>query len=97
MKERPDDVRAFMAGWYETLAFAKANKAKTIEIEHEVLKFDPEVLSKVYDRMINQYPTDGKFSPAALAVLRQSYVDMKLLPTAPDMKTLYTEAFIPKK
>ena len=33
----------------------------------------------------------------SLAVLRQSYVDMKLLPTAPDMKTLYTEAFIPKK
>jgi ABC-type nitrate/sulfonate/bicarbonate transport system substrate-binding protein len=97
MKKRPDDVRAFLAGWYDTLAFAKANKQKTIEIEHEVLKFDPGVLSQVYDRVIDRYPTDGKFNPAALAVLRQSYVDMKLLPTAPDMSKLYTEEFIPKK
>jgi NitT/TauT family transport system substrate-binding protein len=97
MQKRPEDVRAFLAGWFDTLAFAKANKDKTIEIEQEVLKFDPSVLSKVYDRMINLYPTDGKFNPAALAVLRQSYVDMKLLDHAPDMSKLCTEAFLPKK
>jgi NitT/TauT family transport system substrate-binding protein len=97
MQERPDDVRAFLAGWFDTIAFARANKDKTIEIEHEVLKFDPGVLGQVYDRMINLYPTDGKFNPAALAVLRQSYVDMKLLDQAPDMSKLYTEAFLPKK
>jgi ABC-type nitrate/sulfonate/bicarbonate transport system substrate-binding protein len=96
MKERPDDVRAFMAGWFDTLAFAKANRDKTIEIEHEVLKFDPAVLGQVYDRLINLYPTDGKFNPAALAVLRKSYVEMKLLDHEPDMQKLYTEAFLPK-
>lgn len=97
MKKRPNDVRAFLAGWFDTLAFAKAHKDKTVEIEHEVLKFDPSVLSKVYDRLMGIYSTDGKFDPAALAVLRQSYVDMKLLPKQPDMKTLYTEAFLPKQ
>ena len=97
MKDHPDAVRAFMAAWFETIAFAKANKGKTLEIEHEVLKFDPGVLSQVYDRLINLYPTDGKFNPAALAVLRKSYVDMKLLDKEPDMSKLITDAYLPKK
>jgi len=29
-------------------------------------------------------------------VLRRSFVEMKILPTEPDMSKLYTEAFLPK-
>jgi hypothetical protein len=38
----------------------------------------------------------GRFDPKALAVLRRSFVEMKTLPTEPDMSKLYTEAFLPK-
>ena len=38
----------------------------------------------------------GRFDPKALATLRKSYVELKLLPTEPDMTKLYTEAFLPK-
>ncbi len=38
----------------------------------------------------------GRFDPKALATLRKSYVELKLLPTEPDMSKLYTEAFLPK-
>ena len=36
-----------------------------------------------------------KFEPKALAVLSRSFVEMKTLPSEPDMKTLTTEAFLP--
>ncbi len=39
----------------------------------------------------------GRFDPAALETLRKSYVELKLLPSEPDMAKLYTEAFLPKK
>ncbi len=95
--EKPDAVRAFMAGWLETIAFAKANKQKTIAIIVDVLKFNPEVVSKVYDRLINNYSTDGKFNPRALAMLARSYVELKLLDREPDMSKLTTEAFLPRR
>ena len=95
--EKPEAVRAFMAAWLETIAYAKANKAKTTEIIADVLKFNPDVVSKVYDRLIDNYSTDGKFNPRALAMLARSYVELKLLDHEPDMTKLYTEAFLPKK
>ena len=38
---------------------------------------------------------DGRFNAKGLAVLRQSFVDMNMLPSPPDMATLYTEKFLP--
>lgn len=95
--EKPESVRAFMAAWLETIAFAKANKAKTVEIVQQVLGFNPDVLNETYDRVVSSYSTDGKFNPRALAVLARSYVELKLLDKEPDMTTLTTETFLPKK
>jgi NitT/TauT family transport system substrate-binding protein len=95
MSEHPGSIRAFLAGWFETIAFARTNKQRTLEIEQQVLGFDADVLSKTYDRLINNYSTDGKFNRKALAVLARSYVELKLLDHEPDMKTLYTEEFLP--
>jgi len=94
--EKPEAVRAFVAAWLETIAFVKANKAKTVEILHQVLGFHPDVLSETYDRVVASYSTDGKFNPRALAVLARSYVELKLLDKEPDMTKLYTEEFLPK-
>lgn len=95
--EKPESVRAFMAAWLETIAFAKANKAKTVEIVQQVLGFHPDVLNETYDRVLASYSTDGKFNPRALAVLARSYVELKLLDKEPDMAKLTTETFLPKK
>jgi hypothetical protein len=37
----------------------------------------------------------GRFNPAALAVLSRSFVEMGMLPTEPDIKSLVTEEFLP--
>ena len=95
--EKPEAVRAFLAGWLETIGFVKANKAKTVEILRQVLGFHPDVLNETYDRVVASYSTDGKFNPRALAVLARSYVELKLLDKEPDMTRLYTEEFLPKK
>src|SRR5205085_8506314 len=95
--QKPGAVRAFMAAWLETVAFARANKAKTVEIVHDVLGFHPDVLNKTYDNVIGTYSADGKFNPRALAMLSRSYVELKLLDREPDMSKLTTDAFLPKK
>jgi ABC-type nitrate/sulfonate/bicarbonate transport system substrate-binding protein len=94
---RPQAVRAFMAGWLETIGYAKANKDQTLSIARQALGFHPDVLNKVYDRLIDNYPADGRFNRRALAVLARSYVELKLLDQEPDMSKLVTEEFLPNK
>jgi ABC-type nitrate/sulfonate/bicarbonate transport system substrate-binding protein len=93
--KRPNDVRAFLAAWFETIAFVKHNKAETVQIASGVLKIPEPIIGRVYDETLRMLSDDGKFDPKGLAVLSRSFVEMKMLPTEPDMSKLYTERFLP--
>jgi hypothetical protein len=41
------------------------------------------------------YSADGKFPASGLDVVRQPFVEMKILDSAPDLKKYYTEEFLP--
>lgn len=93
---KPDQLRAFLKGWFETIAFMRKNKDETVAIAMEVTGKDKEITGRVYDELMPMFSDTGKFDPAALATLRKSYVELNLLPTEPDMSKLYNEAFLPK-
>jgi ABC-type nitrate/sulfonate/bicarbonate transport system substrate-binding protein len=95
--ERPEPIRAFLAGWFDTIGSMRKNKAETVKIAMEVTNKSEEITSRVYDGIMPMFSDTGRFDPAALETLRKSYVELKLLPNEPDMATLYTEAFLPKK
>lgn len=93
--KRPDDVRKFLAAWFETIAFVKSNKAETVRIASSVLKISEPVVGRVYDETVRMLSDDGRFDAKGLAVLRRSFVEMNMLSEAPDMSKLYTERFLP--
>jgi NitT/TauT family transport system substrate-binding protein len=93
----PQAVRGFLAGWFETIRFMRSHKAKTVEIAKNVMHTDKATTSEIYDEVIPMFNTDGHFDPKALAALSQSWVELKTLPKAPDLRTLYTNAFLPKR
>jgi len=94
--QKPDGLRAFLAGWFETIAFMRKNKAATVEIAREVMGTDAPTAADIYTELMPMFSDTGRFDPKALAVLRKSFVEMKTLPEEPDMSKLYTEAFLPK-
>ena len=96
MAERPQAVRGFLKGWFDTIAFMRANKAETGAIAKEVTMKDEDVTSRVYDEVMPMFSDNGKFNPAALATLAKSYVELQYLPTEPDPAVLYTEEFLPR-
>ena len=92
----PDAVRAFVAGWIETVDYMRAHKAETVKIESAITGFPESVMSKEYDLTIGMFTKDCRFDAESLATLRRSFVELKLLSAPPDMSKLYTEAFLPK-
>lgn len=95
IQHRPDDVRRFLAGWFDTVAYMRTHKDETVKILAPLTRVDPVALGRIYDRMMPTFSTDGRFDPKALAVLGQSLVDLGLTPDKPEMSKLYTEAFLP--
>lgn len=93
---RPDDLKNFLKGWFETIAYMRSHKAETVKIAAAVMHKDEEISARTYDELMPMFSDDGKFSAKAMAVLTKSYVEMGTLPQEPDPKTLYTEAFLPK-
>jgi NitT/TauT family transport system substrate-binding protein len=93
---KPEVVRGFLTGWFETISFMRKNKAETVAIAKEVTDKDEDVVSRSYDELMAMFSDTGRFDPKALETLRKSYVELQLLPSEPDMSKLYTEAFLPK-
>jgi NitT/TauT family transport system substrate-binding protein len=92
---RPEDLRKFLAGWFETIAFMRKNKPQSVRVATQVTNVSPEIIDRVYDQVMPMFSDNGRFDPEALAVLAHSFVELNLLPAEPDMSKLYTEQFLP--
>jgi ABC-type nitrate/sulfonate/bicarbonate transport system substrate-binding protein len=95
--EKPDALRGFLKGWFDTIAFMRGNKAETVDIAKDVIGKDADITAHTYDELMPMFSDDGKFNPKALAVLAKSYVELKVLPEEPDPKRLTTDAFLPAR
>ena len=93
---KPEALRGFLKGWFETVAFMHGNKVETVRIAKDVMGTDEATAGLIYDELMPMFSSTGKFEPQALAVLSRSFVEMKTLPSEPDMIKLYTEEFLPK-
>lgn len=94
--KRPDDLRKFLKGWFETIRYMRTHKAETVKIAEGVMHKSPKISAEVYDEVMPMFLEDGHFPPKAMKVLAASYVTLGILKKEPDPKILYTEEFLPK-
>jgi NitT/TauT family transport system substrate-binding protein len=97
INNKPDQVRRFLAGWKETIAFMVANKAETVRVARQVTGLDEAIESREYDDVMPMMSRNLRFSAKALDVIGNSFPEMNILPAKPDMRTLYTEEFLNPK
>jgi ABC-type nitrate/sulfonate/bicarbonate transport system substrate-binding protein len=93
--ERPDALRAFLKGWYETIAWMRANRAETVTLARKIDGFAQQVEERNYDAVMPSMSTDGKFPAEGLEGVRRSFVDLGILPSEPDVSKYVTEKFLP--
>jgi NitT/TauT family transport system substrate-binding protein len=96
IESKPDVLKAFLAGWFETIVYMRDHRAPIIDLTMKQIGMSPGVAAAIYDDTMPTMSLDGRFNPKALDVLADSFVDTKLLPTKPDMSALLTEAYLPK-
>ena len=94
--KRPDDVRKFLAGWFESAVYFKTHKDEAVKFTAQLLKKPEPIISRVFDEASPMITDNGHFDPTGLAAIRDSVVEMKIVDTTPEMAKLYTEKFLPK-
>jgi NitT/TauT family transport system substrate-binding protein len=94
--DNPDALRAFLAGWFETIAYMRDHRAAVVDITVKQIGVSAGVAGAIYDDTMPTMSLDGRFNPKALDLLADSFVATHSLPSKPDMSQLLTEAFLPK-
>jgi ABC-type nitrate/sulfonate/bicarbonate transport system substrate-binding protein len=94
INDRPDELRAFLAGWFESVDYMLKHEAETVRIATSVIRQPAAIVAADYKVVMPAFSTNGRFKAKPLAVLRRSFVEMGLLNKAPDMSKLYTEKFL---
>ena len=95
VEKRADLLRRFLRGWFKTVAFMKQNREFTVVSEQRTLDVRRSVIEKIYDAQMGGFSLDGAWDPEAIDVIRASLKELGILPTVPDAKALYTDAFVP--
>jgi NitT/TauT family transport system substrate-binding protein len=94
MRNRSGQVRRFLAGWKDVIAFMVASKEETVRIAREVTGLDEAIESREYDEVMPMMSRDLRFSPKALDVIADSFLELEIMSAKPDMRMLYTEEFL---
>jgi len=92
--KNPEVVKRFLAGWFETVAWMKANKEQSVDISARVLKLSKEIISRAYDVEIGMMQDNGRFDPEAVKVIKSSLVDMHILESEPTDEQMFTTKFV---
>jgi ABC-type nitrate/sulfonate/bicarbonate transport system substrate-binding protein len=79
----PALIERFLKGFFAAIAFMKTHKEETSVVAERVLRLSPALARRIYDFEIAMFIDDGRFDPRAIAVLKQSFIDMKTLPSVP--------------
>ena len=96
MEKRPEVLRRYLRGWFDTIAFVRANKDEAVRLIAKTTGLSPEVTARSYDLQISMYSTDGRFDREAVRVVKQSLIDMGQLDAMPPDDKLFTEKFLPE-
>jgi NitT/TauT family transport system substrate-binding protein len=94
MKDHPETLRKFLAGYFETIRYMKDHKAETVKITQPATKLPDAIAAKGYDLEMPTFFTDGHFDRKKLAAVQQSLVDLKLIDHAFPDDQLITEKFL---
>lgn len=95
IKDHPDQVRRFLAAWFDTVKYMRAHKDETIRLTEPATKLPPDIAGKIYDLETPALSLTGRFDPKAVDVVMRSFLDLGVLESDPRDKVLYTEAFLP--
>jgi len=97
VENNPQRVSEFLKAWFEIVQYMRDNRPETVKNAAQIMEVRESVIEASYDDEMHMLSDDGAFNPAAIEVIRNSFVDLGILDTVPEAKEIYTDKFVPVK
>jgi NitT/TauT family transport system substrate-binding protein len=97
IQENSELVGRFLKGFFASIAFMKSHKDETSAVAARTLQESRPIADRTYDYEISMLSDNGAFDPQALAVLKESFVQLGLLAEKPKDDEMITRRFVPVK
>lgn len=91
----PDLVNRFLKAFFASIEFIRTHKEETVKIAMPIEQLSAEVLAKAQDLEQPMMESDGEFDPQGLALIKQSFVEMRILDREPRDDEMLTRQFLP--
>ena len=85
----------FSRGWFDTLAYVRANKAESVKVSADVLGHEPALIERLYDQLTPGYSSDGRFLSDNMRGVARAMNEQYGVPESA-LAALYTEEFLPR-
>lgn len=95
--QNPGLVERFLKGFFASIAFMKTHKDATSAVAMRVLHETKAIADKTYDYEKTMLLDDGRFDPKAIAVMKESWVELGILDKVPRDDQFMTTRFVPVK
>jgi ABC-type nitrate/sulfonate/bicarbonate transport system substrate-binding protein len=93
--DNPALVDRFLKAFFAAIVYSKHNKEKMSAAAERIINMSPAVAERTYDYEISMLLEDGRFDPAAVEALKESFVEMRTLDAKPGDDELFTTRFLP--
>ncbi|HEV8014224.1 MAG TPA: ABC transporter substrate-binding protein [Stellaceae bacterium] len=95
--DHADVLTRFLKGFFAAIRVMKTDKAATSDLAVRVLHESPSIADRTYDAEAGMLIDDGQFDPQAIALLKQSWVELGMLDKEPSDDQILTTRFVPVK
>jgi len=97
VQAKPDAVERFLKGFFASVRYVKTHKPETAAFMAPLLNESEKVFNQIYDHEASILLDDGRFDPKAIAIIKDSFIDMGILDQKPADDQLFTTRFVPVK
>ena len=97
IKRRPDALRGFLKGWFETVTFMTQYRSEAIRLSRKTTQLSEKMADRTYDEQMPMFYEDGHFPEKNLKGTESALADMGALAKAPVDSELIDERFLPSK
>ena len=95
IKNRPEDVKRFLRGWFKVVKYMKDNKDATIKSIAHTMRLSEKVIAEAYDIELGMMSFDGQFDMQALQSIRTSLKELGITEVEPNIDDMYVKGFVP--
>jgi ABC-type nitrate/sulfonate/bicarbonate transport system substrate-binding protein len=96
--QNPAAITAFLKGWFQSLAYARAHPDIAAQIAAETEHLSLKAATDAYDKEVfSMASKDGAFDPAAIEVVRRALKETGVMQDVPPAEKLYSTQFVPVK